>query len=163
MDKPIYLTQDMKIVLAQPPTDSAWDIAGDYVSLKNAHMAWIMVNLQFDPGQTFAHTIQPMKATAVLPVGATAITHVAPNWANNDISVSDTLVRGADATSYQVPATVTNKIVLFQIDPMQLGVTYDCMGVTVDGNAKWQGNLLSITYLVEMRYGQATPPSIIVD
>jgi hypothetical protein len=163
VDKPIYLTQDFKIVSGAAPTDSAWDITGDYVSLKNAHMAWIVCTLQFDAMQPYAHPVQPMKATAVLPVGATAITHDAPNWANDDISISDTLVRGADATSYQVPATVANKTVIFQIDPMQLGATYDCMGVTVDGNAKWQNNKLSIVYFVEMRYGQATPPSIIVD
>jgi hypothetical protein len=163
VDKPIYLTQDFKIVSGSAPADSAWDITGDYVSLKNAHMGWIVVSLQFDAMQPYAHTVQPMKATAVAPVGATAITHDAPNWANNDISVSDTLVRGADATSYQVPATVANKLVIFQIDPMQLGDTFDCMGCFIDGNAKWQSNLATIMYFVEMRYGQATPPSIIVD
>jgi hypothetical protein len=161
VDKPIYLTQDFKIVSGSPPVDSANNVTGDYVSLKNAHMAWIMIN--FYQPEAFAHTIQPMKSTAVLPVGATAITHNAPNWANNDISVDDTLVRGADATSYQIPATTNNQIAIFQIDPMQLGASYDCMGVTVDGNAKWQNNKLSIIYFVEMRYGQAIPPSIIVD
>jgi hypothetical protein len=161
VDKPIYLTQDLKIVSGAAPVDSANAVTGDYVSLKNAHMAWIMVN--FYQPQAYAHTIQPMKATAVLPVGATAITHDAPNWANNDVSVNDTLIRGADATSYQIPATVNDQMVIWQIDPMQLGDTYDCMGCTVDGNAKWQNNKLSIMYFVEMRYGQAIPPSIIVD
>ncbi len=161
MDKPIYLTQDLKIVSGSPPVNSLNDVTGDYVSLKNAHMAWIVIT--FYQGQAYAHTVQPMKATAVLPVGATAITHDAPNWANNNVAASDTLVRGADATSYQLPATANDQMVIYQIDPMQLGETFDCMGCTIDGNAKWQGNKLSILYLVEMRYGQATPPSIIVD
>ena len=104
-----------------------------------------------------------MKSTAVLPVGATAITHNAPTWSNVDISASDTLVRRADATAYQLPATANDMLVIFQIDPMQLGDTYDCMGCTIDGNAKWQSNLVAIMYFVEMRYAQAIPPSIIVD
>jgi len=161
VDKPIYLTQDLKIVSGSPPVQSVNDVVGDYVSLKNAHMAWIMVN--FKQTQAYAHTVQPMKATAVAPVGATAITHDAPNWANNNVATNDTLIRGADATSYQLPATANDQMVIFQIDPMQLGDTYDCMGLTIDGNAKWQNTYLSVLYFVEMRYGQATPPSIIVD
>ena len=134
MDKPVYLTEDLKIVSGSPPVSSLNNVTGDYVSLKNAHMAWILVN--FKQAQAYAATVQPMKATAVLPTGATAITHNAPNWANNDVSASDTLVRGADATSYQLPATANDQMVLFQIDPMQLGDTYDCMGCTVDGNGR---------------------------
>jgi hypothetical protein len=136
-------------------------MTGDYVSLKNGHMGWIVCH--FKQADAYAHTIQPMKATAVLPVGATAITHNAPNWHNSDVSASDTLVRGADATSYQLPATATDQLVIFQIDPMQLGNTYDVMGCTIDGNAKWQSNYADIVFFVEMRYAQAIPPSIIMD
>ena len=157
----VHLTQDLKIVSGLAPVDSVANMTCDYVSLKNAHMGWIVCN--FKQVQAYAHTIQPMKATAVLPVGATAITHDAPNWANNDISASDTLVRGADSTAYQLPATANDQIVIFQIDPMQLGDTYDVMGCTIDGNAKWQSNLAEVMYFVETRYPQATPPSIIVD
>lgn len=56
-----------------------------------------------------------------------------------------------------------DQLVIFQIDPMQLGDTYDVMGCTIDGNGKWQDNFASIVYFVEMRYAQAIPPSIIVD
>ena len=157
----VHLTQDMKIVVGSTPVDSIANITGDYVSLKNAHMGWIVCT--FTQVDAYAHTIQPMKSTAVLPVGATAITHNAPNWSNVDISASDTLVRRADATAYQIPATANNQLVIFQIDPMQLGDTYDVMGCTIDGSAKWQSNLADIVYFVEMRYAQAIPPSIIVD
>ena len=157
----VHLTQDLKIVSGLVPVSAIGQMTGDYVSLKNAHMGWIVCH--FKQAEAYAHTIQPMKATAVLPVGATAITHNAPNWHNSDVSASDTLVRGADATLYQLPATATDQLVIFQIDPMQLGDTYDVMGCTIDGNGKWQSNYASIVYFVEMRYAQAIPPSIIID
>ena len=157
----VHLTQDLKIVVGLAPVSSIAAMTGDYVSLKNAHMGWIVCH--FNQAEAYAHTIQPMKSTAVLPVGATAITHNAPTWSNVDISASDTLVRRADATAYQLPATANDMLVIFQIDPMQLGDTYDCMGCTIDGNGKWQSNLADIMYFVEMRYAQAIPPSIIVD
>ena len=157
----MHLPEHYKIVqgsLGAVTTNAGF--VGDTVSLKNVNMAWIVAH--FDQAVGHATVLNPMRATAVAPTGSVAIAHNAPNWENNDCAASDTLVRNANATTVTLSADATNHMIVVQIDPAQLGDTYDCMGcnITTGGDAT---NLVSIVYYLEMRYAQATPPSVIVD
>jgi hypothetical protein len=130
------------------------------VSLKNVNMAWILVEaLQ---AATHATVLNPQRATAVAPTGNVAIAHSAEWWKNANVATTDTLVKQTAATTMSLTAGVTNQQVLIQVDPAQLGDTYDCMGlvITTSGEAT---NFVTVTYFLEMRYAQATPPAAITD
>ena len=133
----------------------------DYVSLKNVNMAWIV--LHFLQAAGHATVVNPRRATAVAPTGSVAIAHNAPHWLNANIATNDTLVRGADGTTATLDATLgAHQLLVIQIDPAQLGDTYDVLGcvITTSGEAT---NFVSVVYYLETRYGQATPPAAITD
>ena len=54
---------------------------------------------------------QPMKATAILPTGATAITTAVRIWSNLATATSDLLVERTAATSYACDNANTNKLI----------------------------------------------------
>ena len=131
----------------------------DYVSLKNINMAWIVLQFYQAVGQ--ATVVNPHRATAVAPVGSVAIAHNAPHWLNADVATSDTLVRGADGTTATLDAGQTDQLLVIQIDPAQMGDTYDVLGCVITTSG--QANFVSVVYYLETRYAQATPPAAITD
>ncbi len=160
MSSIVHLPEQFKIVTGSTIATSNGGITAAFVSLKNINMAWIVIEALQAVGH--ATVINPQRATAVAPTGNVAIAHSAPNWLNADISVDDTLVRAADGTTAALDVGANDQLMVIQIDPAQLGDTYDCMGVvvTTGGDAT---NYMTITYLLQMAYAQATPPSVVVD
>ena len=157
----INLPEQFKIVDASAgAVTSNGGVTCDYVSLKNVNMAWILAS--FDQAVGHATVVQPQKATAVAPAGATSITVSVPNWENNATATLDAFTKNADATAVTLSADVAAHQVLVQIDPAQLGATYDVMGCTISNSAQ-ATNFVSVVYLLEMRYAQALPPSVIAD
>ena len=156
----IFLPEKFKIVNGSPVATTNGGITCDFVSLKNVNMAWILVEaLQ---AVSHATVFNPQRATdPVTPTGNVAIAHAANWWKNADVSASDTLVKQTAATTMALTAGTTDQQMLIQIDPAQLGATYDSMGVviTTGGDAT---NFVTVTYFLEMRYAQATPPTAIV-
>lgn len=132
----------------------------DYVSLKNVHVAWIVV--AFDNAVPHATLVQPQRATGVLPSGAVSITHTAEIWVNEDTSASDLLVRDTDATGFTVDAVTSKKIVIFRIDPAELGAGFDVMGCTVAASGA-ATDFASVQYFLEERYAADQPPTAITD
>jgi hypothetical protein len=127
-----------------PNVGAAAAVTGDYISLKNAQMAWVI--FQYRQADANAITFQVNKATAVAPTGATVITEAVPIWSNLDTATSNTLVRRTDATTYAAGTGATNKMIVFQIDPSTLGSTYDCIAGYASAVAAAQ--YLSILYVV---------------
>jgi len=153
----LCLPENFKVVEAITPQAGA-AITGDYVSLKNVLMAWVIMHINQANAATMAITLE--KATAVAPTGSTAITTAVPIWANEDCAASDTLVRQTDAVSFTTSAAVKHKMVVFQVDPATLGA-FDCLTViTAASNA---ANITSGLYVLAERYQQATPPTAITD
>ena len=160
MSSIVHLPEQFKIVTGTPVVTTNTGITCAFVSLKNVNMAWIVIEaLQ---AATDATVLNPQRATAVAPTGNVAIAHNAPWWKNADISVNDTLVRGADGTTMTLTAGTTDQLVIIQIDPAQLGDTYDCLGLVVTDSTE-ANNYMTVTYFLETRYGQATPPTAVVD
>jgi hypothetical protein len=156
-----HLVENFKIVsgLACAALDA--HKTGDYVSLKNVQMAFIVCNvLQGDAGITF---LEPRQASLVDGTGAKVLTNNVPIWSNLDVSASDTLVRRTDAKSYALDAGVHNKQVVFQIDPASLDVAngFDCLTIYADTSAA--GNLIAAEYFLAMRYSEDVPPAVITD
>lgn len=131
-----------------PNVGAAAAVTGDYISLKNAQMAWVI--FQYRQADANAITFQVNRATAVAPTGAAIIGNVVPIWSNLDTATSDTLVRRTDAVSYAAGVGTTNKMIVFQIDPANLGSTYDCIAGECSAIAAAQ--YLSILYVVLPRF-----------
>jgi hypothetical protein len=150
-----------KIVEAITPQAGA-AITGDYVSLKNTGMAYVVVHVAQGAADVMAITIE--QATTVSGAGTVAITNAVPIWSNLDCAASDTLVARTAAVSYSLDAGQKHKMVIFKIDPASLNVAsgFDCICVkTAASNA---ANITSaMYYLAEQKYCQATPPSAILD
>ena len=157
----VTLPEKYKIVEAIAPAADAAGRTGDYVSLKNVNLAYVVVHITQGNAATVALTIE--QATAVAGTGSKAITVSVPIWSNLDTATSDTLVRRTDAVSYTTDAAVKNKIVIFQIDPATLDVAngFDC--IVVKTGASNAANITQAMYVLDERYQQATPPAAITD
>jgi len=153
----LCLPENFKIVEALKPQAGA-ALTGDYVSLKNVLMAWVIVHVNQANAATMAITLE--KATDVAATGTTAITTVVPIWANEDCVTSDTLVAQTAAVGFTTSAAVKDKIVIFQVDPATLGA-FDCL--TVKTGASNAANITSAMYVLAERYQQSTPPTAITD
>ena len=162
MSSIVHLPEQFKIVSGTPGIVTTNAIAAcDSVSLKNVNMAWIVCNFFQNVGQ--ATVCNPQRATAAgTPAGSVAIAHNAPHWLNADIATSDTLVRGADGVTASLSGVANDQLLIFQIDPAQLGDTYDCMRLVITSSGQG-GNFVSVLYYLETRYAQATPPAAITD
>ena len=164
MALPFSLAQNFKIVDATAgPVTTNGGVTSDYVSLKNCHKAWIV--LQFTQAVAHATVIQPQVATAVAPTGATSITFSAPIWANEDTATTDTFVAKTAATSYTLTADVKKKQVIIEIDPaacQAMGATYDVIGFTIATSGQ-ATNFVAGQFVLAPRYEQATPLAAITD
>jgi len=156
------LPEQCKIVEAITPQAGA-AITGDYVSLKNTHRAFVLVQVNQAAANTVAITIE--QASAVAPTGSKAITVAVPIWANEACAAGDALVRKTDAVAFTTSAATTHKLIVFEIDPATLDSAngFDC--ITVKTGASAAGNITSALYVLDYRYGGpvAGMPSAIVD
>ena len=84
------------------------------------------------------------------------------DWKNADISTSDTLVKGSDAASIAATAGTTNQQLVMEVIPERLSEGYDCIAATLSNSGE-ATNFATITYLIETKYPQETPPAAITD
>ncbi len=150
----------MPVVLQQPATTNG-GISSDYLCLKNINRCYLLVSLTQAVGH--ATGIDVMQATAVAGTGAKVMGKVMPIWANEDVAASDALTQQTAAVTYNVAATVKNKLVVFQVDPALLDTDndFDCINVLVDDSSQ-ATNFCSIVALCEMKY-QGSVPTVITD
>ena len=156
----IRLVEQTKIVEAITPQAGA-AITGDYVSLKNASMAYVVVHVAQGAADVMAISIE--QATVVAGTDSKVITEVVPIWSNLDCAASDTLVARTAAVNYSLDAGAKHKVVIFKIDPASLDVANDFDCITVKTSASNAANITSAMYYLVEKYSQATPPSAIVD
>lgn len=160
----LSLPQCYKIVDATAgPVTTNGGVTSDYVSLKNCHKAWIV--LQFTQAVGHATTIQPRVATAVAGTGVTNITFTARIWSNEATATTDTFVAQTAATSYSLTNDIAKKQVIIEIDPgdvVAMGATYDCINFTVSDSSQ-ATNFVSGQFFLEEKYQQCTPPAAITD
>lgn len=137
-------------------------ITGDYITLKNAEKCFVLVHINQANAAQVPITIE--QAQDVDGTNSKAITYAVPLWANQDCAASDALVRQTDAVFFTTSVDVKNKMVIFQIDPAYLDVNngFDC--ITVKTAASDVTNITAAQYwLTDLRYGEATPPSDIMN
>lgn len=157
----LNLPQDFKLVDATAgPVTSNGGVTSDYVSVKNAVKAWIVLQMTQAVGHATAVTVR--RATAADGTGVTTLANNVVVWANEDTAASDTLARGTDAKAYTVAADVKKKMIVFEIDPASLGDTYDVINFTVADSSQ-ATNFVSGVFVLQERFAQATPPAAITD
>lgn len=155
------LPEEAKIVNLLAPAADAAGRTSAYVSLKNAHKAFIVVHMT--QGNAATVLLSPLQASAVAGTGSKAgpTTRI---WANLDTAASDALARATDAATYTTDAGVKLKIVVFEIDPAALDVAngFDCIGIST-GASNAANITAAVAYLTPLRYPAASPPTAVVD
>jgi len=155
--------ENCKIVEGLAPVVGAGGaVTGDYISLKNAHKAWIVIYYNQADGNSI--TFNPLKATAVAPTDSSVLTEVCRIWSNLDCATSDLLVERTAAVNYASGAGAAHKIIIFEIDPSLLEEDHDCIAgasTTVIAAAQY----VSMLYVIQPRYqGRVlTAPTVITD
>lgn len=153
----LQLPQGGLLINGFKPQTNAGIITGDYISMKTAHKVWVVFHMA--QGHAAQAVLSLMKATAVAPTGAVAVTATMPIWYNLDCD-TDIFTRATDAATYTLDVALKVKLVVFQVDPSSLP-GFDCLaGKVAASNAL---NILGCTYIIENRYKEAGPPSVIID
>lgn len=92
---------------------------GSAAAVGNAHD--IVVVCEFSKGNAAALTLTPQRDDAA-GTGFIALANNAKIWSSADVTVSDTLVRQADAVTFNTGAVATTHRVVFKINPDSLGL-----------------------------------------
>ena len=155
----LQLPQGGLLINGFKPQTNAGIITGDYISLKTAHRVFVVFHVNM------ANATQPvlslMKTTAVLPAAdAVAVTATFPIWYNLDCDTDIMTRAAANAATYTLDIGTKTKLVVFQVDPSILDA-FDCLAGKVAASSA--SNIIGCTYIIENRYKQATPPSVIID
>jgi hypothetical protein len=159
----IQFPQNCQIVQGlSPQVGAGAAVVADYISVKNAQKVWCVI--QYNQADGNAITWKVERATAVDGTGHVALANVVPIWSNLDTDTSDLLVKRTAAITYATDAGATDKIVIFEIDPTNLGSTYDVIAVS-STTVIAVGQYVSMFYIIEPRYGGsvANIPSYITD
>ncbi|UZQ49930.1 hypothetical protein [Clostridium kluyveri] len=156
------IIEKYKVIQAFEPKTTNAAITSDYVTLKNSITATVVVNL----AQTAGHETQISlyQAQDVEGTGAKPLVNNVPILANEDVSISDKLVRQQDGVSFAVSNTAKNKQVIFHIDPAKLDVNngFCCLNVRL-GASSQATNFAGGEFILENKYPQEYPPSAVVD
>jgi hypothetical protein len=134
---------------------------GDYICCKNVQKAWAIVIHQGSNDTDL--TLEFSEATDVAGTSAADVTKTFPIWYDSDAGTgSDTLTRATDAATYTIdPATANPVMVIMEWDPAKFTAGYDC--IAVKGNAGHASNYVVVLWLLEMRYADPSPPTVITD
>ena len=151
MTDKIRIPENAVPVALTPPVTTNGGVTGDYISLKLAHMVYIV--LTFTQAVGHATGIDVTQASAVDGTGVKAITNTLPIWANEDIATTSILTRKTDAITYNVTADIKGKIVVMQVDPASFDIAngFDCMGLTIDDSSQATNFVNALAY-IEPRY-----------
>jgi hypothetical protein len=145
------IPDDAVPVVLTPPVTTTGGVTTDFISLKNAHMVFILA--VFTQAVAHATGIDPTQSTVVAGTDAKAITATCPIWYNADISATSVLTRGTDAITQNCANTAKNQVIIMQIDPAGFDQAngFDVLGMTVDDSSQ-ATNFVSITAYVVPRY-----------
>lgn len=154
--------ENAEFVMGCIPTASNTTVTAANISLKNAVMAYIVVQLSNASGH--AVVINPLLGTAVASC-TTAITFSAPNWYNYSALTTSVFTKGTAGTTVTASDAATPAIYIIEIDPascLAQSATLDCLGCTVTGGAH-AGDYATINYILVPRVSQATHATVLTD
>jgi len=144
---------------AEPKNYTGAAMTAKYVSLKDS--AHIRIQIQTGAWAAGTAAVTLSQATAVAGTGAKALAFTKV-W--KDTAVSGTVVETAVAAN-TFNLDTANSLYIVEVDAAELDTTngFDCLTLAVaspGANADFYG----VTYLLEdLRYAQATPPTVLTD
>jgi len=145
-------------------------VYGEYINLKMAEMAWVVINYRQGDGTQVTWGIS--KATAIAGTNNLACTTLFPIWSNLACATNDRLVARTRAATYQLDVGQATKMIIFQVDPAELGVLA-ADGVTPFYCVRAYPSTANIpvtsawacTWYLQTKYPSAavTAPSVVID
>ena len=156
------LAENFKLVSGVNNQTTNGGVDSDYVCLKNVNKLFVVVLL--DQAVGHATAIAPYQASDVAATGAKVLTNVTRILANEATTVTDTLVAQTAAKNYSVTADIAEKMIVFEIDPATLDTAnnFDCVKINIADSSQ-ATNFATVLFVADMKYKQATPPTIITD
>ena len=150
------LPEQFKIVQMAWPQTTNGGFTSDIISMKNAHKATIIVEVNQAVGHATAFSLRQSTDNTTGTTAAGPST--ARVWVNEDVAASDTLVKAANAASETLTNDVKKKQIVFEVDAVELTDTYNHIYVTAADSSQ-ATNFASVTCILHTRYPQATPPA----
>lgn len=135
--------------LLNPAADAAGR-TGDWVSLKNAIRAEIVVTIT--QGNAATILLTPLQASAVAGTGSKVLTVAVPIKVTLDCAATSVPAEQTKAVNYTTTADVAEKIVRFFVDPATLDIAngFDC--ITLSTGASNAANITQAMIIIEPRY-----------
>lgn len=171
MARQFRLWENASIVSLLHPAADAAGRTSTYASLANGHKAFILAYIT--QGNAAPVTLTPMQAQDAAGTNAKVLTAAAPIAVNPDTDTipSDIMTMVTAAASYTTDAGVKNKIVIFEIDPIESmdinSLTPNAAGVQQHFNhiglvtaASNAANITSALLIITpLRFAQQNPPT----
>ncbi len=117
MARNFRLWENAQVISLLNPAADAAGRTSQYVSLANAHKAFIVATIT--QGNAAQVTLTPLQAQDTSGTNSKALTAAAAIVYNANVSATDLLTIAAAAASYQTDAGTNNKVVIFEIDPIE--------------------------------------------
>ena len=145
------------VSMVKATTTNGSALATDFVNVGKAQMAYIVVHLT----QTVGHaTVVAVERATAAASGNVVIANTVPIWYGNVTTSTNALTRQTDAISYTMGGSVTGDVIIvFEIDPANLGTTYKYVGVTFTDSSQATNFAEVMCYLVP-RYGAQAADAI---
>lgn len=143
----LHLEEMIAKQLIQPRTTNG-GFNSARLDLDEAHMAYIVVQLTQAVGHATLLTVQ----RATDDAGDAVLVNNVKIYANESTAAGDANVRQADALNYTVDNAISNKVVIFQIDPASLGGTNNQVRIVVADSARATNFASIMGYIVPARY-----------
>ena len=143
-------------------------VYGVYINLKTVHMAWCVIN--YRQGDATQVVWGMRKATSMAGANVLACTQLFPIWTNLATATSDLLVEQTAAATYTVDIGQATKLIIFQVDPAELGVLaadgvtpFHCIQVWPVGGNIPVTSAWACTWYVQSKYPSRvlTQPSLV--
>jgi len=165
MARNFRLWENQQVVSLLAPAADAAGRTSSYFSIKNGHKAYIVCHINQGNAATVALT--PLQATNLAGANSKAIS-VAPIVVDANTAVSDALVVQAAAAGFTTDAGTNNKVVIFEIDPIEsMDLNNTAVGafsyLAVSTGASNAANITAaLLILAPLRFAQLTPPTTMV-
>ena len=154
------MPENLKVVSAFKPQSSNGGITSDTVSMQHVQRAWVVLHIS-NAGAADTTDVTIYQATSAEAAAANATTAATYKiWVNAASSSSDTLIAQTDAYMFSTTTAQTDQVVVFQIDPLDLVDTYDCVQVRISDTSTASNYADGMFYLLTT-YPSATPPAAI--
>lgn len=141
-----HLMEGGQVVSMESPVTTDGGFNSGALRLENAQNAFVVIHLTNAAADETAFTIEEGDGT-----GWQAITNNVNIWVSENVATTD-ISRGTDGLGYTVDNNISDKIIIFRIDPASLSDGYDRVRI-VSANSGEPTNLASIVgYHLPARY-----------